>query len=78
MISVAASFACGCPSVLEQHMQQAREVGVDSQELDALIGIARAVRLQAAMKMDDAAKSVIFDMIPLLSVGADGCGEDCG
>jgi len=81
LVGTAASVTAGCESCLEHHVTAARKEGADDREVQTAVQIARAVRLQAITKIDDAAtrlgRGETIELVPVGTGGGCGCGEGC-
>lgn len=53
LVQVAAAFALGCQSCLEQHLPLAKECGASEQDIQDVFAMVRSVRLSASIAMDD-------------------------
>ncbi|PSR32869.1 MAG: alkylhydroperoxidase AhpD family core domain protein [Sulfobacillus benefaciens] len=77
LVAVAASVASGCTSCLETHMRLARQAGADSRDIQTVVNIARAVRLQGIATIDDlAGKWAQGEPIAVIA-GGESCGPGC-
>ncbi len=55
LIAVAAAYAAGCVPALEGHVRRARELGVSPEELEDVLTIARAAKVQGFTQIDEVA-----------------------
>jgi AhpD family alkylhydroperoxidase len=80
LIGIAASVAAGCEPCLESHVESAKSEGAGPDEIAVAIQIARAVRLTAVTKIDDAAARLQRgESVPLVPAGSSSscCGDGC-
>jgi len=77
LVAIAASVTQGCMACLDAHVRFAREAGADSQEIQTAINIARAVRLEAVTRFDEAASEVLRGEPIAVIGGSSGCGPGC-
>ena len=74
LIAIGASVTANCQPCLQYHVSKARESGVNDEEIEIAIAVAKAVRKGAASKMDDFAAGI--------GAGAEtakcGAGQGCG
>lgn len=59
LIAVAAAYSAGCIPGLENHIASAKTLGMTAAELEDVIAIGRAEKLQAFTQMDEVAKEVV-------------------
>ncbi|MCL5971213.1 MAG: carboxymuconolactone decarboxylase family protein [Firmicutes bacterium] len=76
LVAIAASVASGCTSCLETHMTLARQAGADSRDIQTVINIARAVRLQGITTIDDLAGKWAQGE-PISVIVGESCGPGC-
>jgi len=77
LVAIGASVASGCAPCLNTHVEQAREAGADAQEIETVVNIARAVRLQAITGFDNAARQALRGEPIAVIAGQVGCGPNC-
>ncbi len=77
LVAIGASVATGCAPCLHTHVEQAREAGVDPQEIEAAVNIARAVRLQTITGFDDATRQALRGEEIAVIAGNPECGPNC-
>jgi AhpD family alkylhydroperoxidase len=69
LVSIGAAVAVNCPTNFHKHVEAGRQVGVQEDEIQLVVGIAKMIRGKAMEKMDTAAASVSVSAVPLT--------EDC-
>ncbi|EQD25753.1 MAG: hypothetical protein D084_Lepto4C00002G0001 [Leptospirillum sp. Group IV 'UBA BS'] len=78
LVGIAASVAAGCETCLQTHIAGARQQGADQREIQTAVNIARAVRLQAATRIDTLATQMgQHDPVELVMASSGGCGPNC-
>ena len=73
LIAIGASVAANCLPCLKYHVDKARELGVDQQEITAAIAVGKTVRKGAAGKMDQFISAGCDDTAAVKATNAD-CG----
>ena len=58
LVSIAAAVAANCPSLLPQHVEAGRTVGIREDEIHLVIRIAQMVRAKATETTDEAATAI--------------------
>jgi AhpD family alkylhydroperoxidase len=74
LVSIGAAVAVNCPTNFHKHVEAGRQVGVQEDEIQLVVGIAKMMRGKAMEKMDTAAAGVSVSAVPQ----TEGCCEATG
>jgi AhpD family alkylhydroperoxidase len=58
LVSIAAAVAVNCPANFHKHVTAGRTVGVQDEEIQLVVGLAKMIRGKAMEKIDDAVKAL--------------------
>lgn len=74
LVSIGAAVAVNCPTNFHKHVEAGRKVGVQEDEIQVVVGIAKMIRGKAMEKVDTAAANVAVSALPQ----TEGCCEAMG
>ena len=64
LVSIGAAVAVNCPTNFHSHVEAGRRVGIQEDEIQLVVGIAKMIRGKAMEKMDTASASVSVSAVP--------------